>query len=71
MTSQSKKSILLVLPLFGLLVSQCGLLDQDVNGNLSTYISINETKAETNIPYSTMNFIDASSDGDIADNLNT
>ncbi len=69
MKNMNKKSTLLVLSLIGLLVSQCGVLDQDIDGNLSTYISVNETRTDTDIPYATTNFIDASSDLDISDNL--
>jgi hypothetical protein len=69
MRAQFSKSAMYTLAFIGLIFSKCSLLDQDIDGNLSTYLSFSENKNETDIPYSSVEYLDASSDSDIEDNL--
>jgi len=56
-----------ILPL--LLFSQCSWFEQNLDGSLSTFISVYESSSNSNIPYNTFEYIDASSDEDISKNL--
>ncbi len=51
------------------LFSKCSLLETDVDGELNSTLSVNESKTDANIQYSNTMVIDADSDEDIADNL--
>ncbi len=52
-----------------LLFQRCSLFEQDIDGELSTTLLVNETTSGTNMSYSEEETIDASSDPDIRDNL--
>ena len=49
--------------------SQCTLLEQDIDGELSTSVPVNESKQDKNIQYSNSMILSANSDKDIKDNL--
>jgi hypothetical protein len=49
--------------------SQCTLLEQDIDGELSAIIPVDETDQDKNIHYSNSMILSANSDKDIKDNL--
>jgi hypothetical protein len=69
MKNPRNKIINLVLVLAVLFFGKCTLLEQDIDGELSTIIGVNESKDDTNIQYSSSSVISADSDEDIKDNL--
>ena len=63
------KTIAITLALTVLFLGACSLLEEDIDGELSTTIGVNESKEDVNIQYSSISVISADSDKDIKDNL--
>ena len=58
-----------VIVLLALPISQCSLFEQDIDGELSTSIPVNETQQGKDLQYSNSMVLSADSDQDIKDNL--
>ena len=69
MKNSQKKIILLIIVSLALPISQCTLIEEDIDGELSTTIPVNETQQGTNIDYEDSQILSADSDKDISDNL--
>lgn len=69
MKNPAKKIIRISLAFLAFLFTNCSLLEQDIDGDLSAILSVYEPKVGVMIPYTDVILVDATSNKNIKDNL--